>query len=87
MMGADRTTPPKPREVWGPCPALVDLWDREIDGNLAFIRRLLGLTPGPWKCPQRTLRDRAVYGGRKGRRAIRRLRAAGARPINWHEFE
>lgn len=35
----------------------------------------------PWQCPQWTLRNRATYGGRKGRAAVKRLKRMGARPI------
>jgi hypothetical protein len=62
---------------------LLELWEREMRGalekttkgvRLAFERLYL---TGPWRCPSKTLFRRAEYGGRKGRRAVRRLEARG----------
>ena len=49
---------------------LVELWDREI--RSAQERALVGVSDALWDL-QATLRRRARYGGRKGRRAAQRI--------------
>jgi hypothetical protein len=61
----------------------------ELDAieQIAYMRRRLAVHiygPEPvysYQTPQYVLRRRATYGGRKGRAAIRRLKAMGAKPM------
>lgn len=70
------------KEQWWPVTALVELWDTEISSAVSvlddFLRRF-GCHP-KYLTHSSVLRKRAMYGGRKGRSAIRRLRLRGARP-------
>lgn len=84
MTGAKRVT----TEAWGPSSPLMDLWECERELHARLMHRTLAVyfygdcPPYRAPTPQSVLRRRAIYGGKKGRAAIRRLRAMGARPIS-----
>ncbi len=73
--------------VWGPPTPLMLAIEREAEATLRAMQR--GFAPFyygpppvlPYRLPQSVLRRRAMYGGRKGRAAIKRLKAMGARPM------
>lgn len=77
------------REVWGPASPLgiaFEQYEREAAARIfrAFAVHLHGrggVVASPFVLPTYELRRRATYGGRKGRAAIRRLKARGALPI------
>lgn len=73
--------------TWGPATPLMLLWENE---NREAARRFLidiSTYRGdhdlkmPFVLRESTLRRRAMYGGRKGRAAVRRLLARGAKPM------
>lgn len=76
------------RAVWGPSsPLAIAL---ELDERQAFDRYLRSLSLHlysrqglslAYRTPVYVLRRRATYGGRKGRAAIRRLKAMGCAPL------
>jgi len=74
-------------EVWGPAtPMLLALEANQVAVRECMRRAMATMIYGPvpvypYTTPQSVLRRRATYGGRKGRRAIQRLRAMGARPL------
>lgn len=81
------------REIWGPATPILIAWEmnerrekerwlRSLSVHLYSRRSLLV----PYEIPQYVLRRRAMYGGRKGRAAIKRLRALGARPLNYADL-
>lgn len=73
--------------TWGPATPLMLLWEQEGEDTVRrFLRDLSMFTyrtalTMPFVLRESTLRRRATYGGRKGRAAVRRLRARGAKPI------
>jgi len=75
--------------TWGPATPLMLLWENEnmaaarwflSDLSLHLYHRKVALIM-PFVLRESTLRRRAMYGGRKGRAAIRRLLARGAKPM------
>ena len=78
-------------EVWGPASPLAvamelddrkmkDRWRRSLSVHLYGQYGPDGIVL-PYVTPSYVLRRRAMYGGRKGRAAIKRLRSRGCRPI------
>ena len=59
-----------------------DLWsDTARDVIYSFRRLFVANYRIPFRCPTDQLRARVAYGGKKGRAALKRLKARGASPI------
>lgn len=76
------------KDVWGPASPLAVAFEddqREAMRRQAERMSIYLYGGGPivlsYQTPTYVLRRRAMYGGRKGRAAIRRLKAAGCRPL------
>lgn len=74
--------------VWGPpTPLMLALeaeWQEHVDSLRRTMSTFLYGNHGihvPWRPSQSQLRMRTLYGGKKGRAAIKRLKRMGARPI------
>ncbi len=87
----------RPRyEDWGPASALAIVMEEDDRALRRSMTRSLSVClygqygPGglvlPYSLPSHKLRARAVYGGKKGRRAIQRLRARGLGPVYMQLF-
>lgn len=75
-------------KVWGPAPALAIAMENEARAWKASSLRALsvylyggGCIVAPYRLPGYKLRERSTYGGKKGRAAIKRLKARGLRPL------
>lgn len=73
---------------WGPAsPLAIAMEESDRRDGEAFNRMMSVHLYGrqhivqPYRLPTHKLRARAVYGGRKGRAAIKRLRARGCLPV------
>lgn len=72
---------------WGPASALEIAMEKELTEAVEKSIRQLDVffymtpPPRPFRLPGYVLRRRATYGGKKGRRAVMRLRARGLGPV------